>query len=159
MGGFTGLDLLKTTTLGGNPEANVAIATAMLGGMGGGPGGPTGSAGMEGLFGMGPGTSEMAKSLMAPQSATPWVTEAAASPEAFAKFLSPETFGMGAPPGGGSDSFPWGKVTDALGQMKNGPETIPGGMGSRPPGYDPSEPMEQQFARIMGWLKENGGRV
>ena len=45
MGGFTGLDLLKTTTLGGNPEANVAIATAMLGGMGGGMPGMGGSPG------------------------------------------------------------------------------------------------------------------
>jgi hypothetical protein len=158
MSGFTGLDLLKTTTLGGNPEANVAIATAMLGGMGGGPGASTGSAGMEGLFGAGPGTSAMSKSLMAPEAATPWVTEAATSGDALAKFLSPETFGMGAPPGAES-SFPWGKVTDALGQMKNDTATPPTAMGSRPPGYDPKASMEDQFAAIMGWLKENGGRV
>ena len=101
----------------------------------------------------------MTQSLLGPAAATPFVTEAAMSPEALAKFLSPETFGMGAPPAVGS-SMPWASMAGAAQQMmQNDSAPSAGSMGSRPPGYNPNEPMEQQFARIMGWLKENGGRV
>jgi hypothetical protein len=43
--------------------------------------------------------------------------------------------------------------------MKNGPETVQAlGSGGRPGGYNPQKSMQEQFAEIMGWLEQQGGR-
>ena len=132
----------------GTTAAAAPAAAAGAGGVAGGTAGLFGSAGA-------PAASAMTQSLLAPAAATPMV--AGMDSAAMAKFLSPETFGLGAPPAAGS-SMPWGKMLDAadlMGESKQ--QGVP--MGSRPPGYDPKASMEDQFAAIMGWLKENGGRV
>jgi len=137
-------------TAAGGTAAAAPAAAAGAGGIAGGTAGLFGSAGAA-------APSAMTASLMGPAAATPFVTGMDSA--AMAKFLSPETFGLGAPPAAGS-SMPWASMAGAAQQMmQNDSSPSAGSMGSRPPGYNPNEPMEQQFARIMGWLKQNGGRV
>jgi len=140
------------------PEAAAGTAAAAAPAMAGGT--------AASMFGMPATTSAMTQSLLAPMgsSSTPFFTEAAAATgmgsdsAALAKALSPETFGMGAPPGADA-GMPWAKMAKSgLDMMDNGAGIKGLSGGQRPAGYQPQKSMQEQFAEIMGWLEQQGGR-
>ena len=119
------------------------------------------------MFGMPAATSAMTQSLLAPMgtASTPFFTEAAmatgmgSDSAALAKALSPETFSLGAPPNAAKDGLSWQMMAkQGLDMMDNGTKTQGLSSGQRPAGYQPQTSMQEQFAEIMGWLEQNGGR-
>ena len=119
------------------------------------------------MFGAPAATSAMTQSLLAPMgtASTPFFTEAAmatgmgSDSAALAKALSPETFGMGAPPGASGGGANWmGMAKQGLDMMDSGQQQQRPQMGQRPAGYQPQKSMQEQFAEIMGWLEQQGGR-
>jgi hypothetical protein len=143
------------------PEA--AAAPAAAAGAGGIAGG---TAGLFGAAGAAP-ASAMTQSLLTPMgaSSTPFFTEAAmatgmgSDSAALAKALSPETFSLGAPPNAAKDGLSWQMMAkQGLDMMDNGTKTQGLSSGQRPAGYQPQKSMQEQFAEIMGWLEQQGGR-
>jgi hypothetical protein len=125
----------------------------------------TAAAGTTGLLGTAGAAapSAMAQSLLAPQAATPFFTEAAMSsaigsdPTALARALSPETFAFGAPPSAGTGMNWQAMAKQGLDMMDESQKPL-AGLGQRPQGYQPTKSMQEQFAEIMGWLEQQGGR-